>query len=156
MFHTFIVCTITRNGLYLLGSIIVAPTIYCRRELWTNPGCYLNVPRPELRIKGGWQTGMHELVSCAHFVVQLAVGEEMMNPNNKPIGRMQHFHQYRVLGGLDRGFWGRENEGACVIVVPRDWKMMTAERRGSRTGRMYSAPEVCGARAPSTDRVPLT
>ncbi len=80
----------------------------------------------------------------------------MIVPHRRGQGRMQHFHQYRVLGGWDRRFWGRENEDACVIVVPCDWEMMTAEHRGSRTGRMYSAPEVCGARAPSTDRVPLT
>lgn len=50
---------------------------------------FLNVPRPELRIGWGWQTGMHDLVSCAHLVVQFAVNEGMMNSTNKPV---EHFH----------------------------------------------------------------
>lgn len=45
--------------------------------------------RAEARVphRKGLANGMHELVSCAHFVVRLTTGEGMMNFNIKPIGR---------------------------------------------------------------------
>jgi len=62
---------------------------------------------------------MHDLMSCAHLVVQLAVTEKMTYSNNEAIGWMEHFYQYRG-----------ESEGARVIVVPCDLKMMIAEHLG--------------------------